>query len=110
MPYCINCGQEISEEDFLYFKGECIDCQYGVEMDYGLKLTSCFFIGFFGLIFLISSSLMIITFILDGVYLSRIITSSQFLVMVIYHGISIIMIVLAIKRFRAIQYRRRFLV
>ncbi|MFX1498958.1 MAG: hypothetical protein ACFFBH_15640 [Promethearchaeota archaeon] len=109
MPYCTNCGQEISQEDFLYFDGECIDCVHGIEVEYNLKLTSCFLIGFFGLIFLISSSLMVSCFIVDSFYMARIMTISQISGIAIFHGISIIMIVLAIKKYKTIRYRRTLL-
>lgn len=99
MPQCSNCGKEITDEDFLYFKGECIDCVHGKDMEDGLKHTSCFCIGFFGSVFFVSSFFIILSFIFDT-YSTGKINLVLFIPILIFHWISVLMIAIAIKRFR----------
>ncbi len=104
MPYCTNCGQEISEEDFEFFEKKCIDCVHGVSMDKGLKLTSGVCISFFGVIFFISSLIAILQVIFDSYYRINI-NFTLILPILIFHGISIVMITIGIQRVRAVQFQ-----
>jgi len=103
MPYCTNCGQEISEEDFEFFEKKCIDCVHGVSMDKGLKLTSGVCISFFGVVFNISSLIAILQVIFDSYYRTQI-NFTLILPILIFHGISILMIAIGIQRSRTVQY------
>ena len=102
MPHCTNCGKEITDEDFLYFKGVCIDCVHGTDMENGLKFTSCLCIGFFGSVFFISSFFVILSFIFDSYYTGNI-NLIPLLPILIFHSISVFMIAVAIKRYITIQ-------
>lgn len=102
MPYCNNCGKEITDEDFQYFKGVCIDCVHGKDTENGLKFISCFCIGSFGGIFFISSFFVILSMIFESYYTGKI-NLILLLPILIFHGISILMIAIAIRRFRTIE-------
>lgn len=104
MPYCTNCGQEISEEDFEFFEKKCIDCVHGVSMDKGLKMTSGVCISFFGVLFFISSLISILQVIFDSYYRLEI-NFRMILLILIFHGISIVLIVIGIQRVRTVKYQ-----
>lgn len=104
MPYCTNCGQEISEEDFEFFDEKCIDCVHGVSMDIGLKLTSGVCISFFGVLFFISSLIAILQVIFDSYYRLEI-NFTIILYVLIFHGIGVLMIAIGIQRARAVKYK-----
>jgi len=112
MPYCTNCGQEISEEDFEFFEKKCIDCVHGVSMDKGIKLTSGVCISFFGVLFFISSLISILQVILQVIfqvifdsYYRLEINFTMILLILIFHGISIVLIAIGIQRVRTVQYQ-----
>lgn len=102
MPYCANCGQEISEEDFEFFEKKCIDCVHGVSMDIGLKMTSGVCISFFGVLFFISSLISILQVIFDSYYRLEI-NFIMILLILIFHGISIVLIAIGIQRVRTVK-------
>jgi len=104
MPYCTNCGQEITEEDFEFFEKKCIDCVHGVSMDKGLKLTSGVCISFFGVIFFISSLITVLQFIFDSSYRLEI-NFTLILPILIFHEIGVLMIAIGIQRVRTVQYQ-----
>lgn len=104
MPYCTNCGQEISEEDFEFFERKCIDCVHGVSMDKGLKLTSGVCISFFGVLFFISSIITILQVIFDSYYRLEI-NFRMILLILIFHEISIVLIAIGIQRVRSVQFQ-----
>jgi len=100
MPYCINCGLEISEEEFAFFEEKCIDCVHGTSTEEGFKLITAIFIGFFGVIFLISSFALLFQVIFNS-YLRNFLRSSLGLPLVFLFLISIILISFAIKKFQS---------
>ena len=100
MPYCINCGLEISEEEFAFFEEKCIDCVHGPSTEEGFKLITAIFMGFFGVIFFISSFALLYQIIFNS-HLRNFLKSSLGLPLVLLFLISIFLISFAVKKFRS---------
>lgn len=100
MPNCSICGQDISEEQFIYFEGKCIVCIHELATRYGLKCILCICIAFLGTVFFIISFITIMQITLD-ISLGGTITFLETIPIVIIFHLSRILIYIAIKKFRS---------
>lgn len=100
LPYCIICGLEISEEEFTFFEDKCIDCVHGPSTEEGFKLITAIFMGFFGVIFFISSFSLLFQIIFNS-HLRSLLRSALGLPLILLFLISITLMSFAIKKFRS---------
>lgn len=64
MPYCINCGSELTDNEFEEYEGYCSKCIQYERKDYSYKSFKILWLFIFGLIILVITSIQVLTILI----------------------------------------------